>query len=155
MVNRSMCSIWHRIQGRLVKKKTDIVEAVCRMAQDRKRQGHLSMVAILERSGYLRRPDEITEAVLEQYLREHPGLVDSWLLHSMDSHGSAWYFKSTIGYPDGEETKQLLNDPDHVWIVGCQPTGQAKEFKDGFRACAVYVKKRAERLRVLSEGGSP
>ncbi len=113
-----MYGIWHRIQGRLVKKRADIVEAVCRMALERRRQGHLSMVAILERSGYLRCPGEITEAVLEEYLREHSDLVGSWLLHSMDSRGSTWYFKSASGYPDGEEAKQLLDDPDHIWIVG-------------------------------------
>ncbi len=144
-----MYSIWHRIQGRL-RNKSDVVAAVCRMAEERKRQGHLSMVAILEKSGYLRRPEEMTEAVLEGYLRGHPDLVDSWLLHSMDSRGSGWYFKSASGYPQGEEARRLLQDPDHVWIVGRQPGRSAREIKDGFRACAVYVKKRAERLRALS-----
>ena len=147
-----MFSLWHRIQGRLVKNRSDAVEAVCHIAEERKRQGHISLVAILEKSGYLRHRDEITEDVLERYLREHPDLVDSWLLHSMDSRGGSWYFKAASGYPSGEEVKPLLEDPDHVWVVGREPGGRTKEFTDGFRACAFFIKRKAERLRVLSEG---
>ena len=151
-----MFSLCHRIQGRLVRQTSDVVEAVCRMAQEHKQQGHLSMVAILEKSGYSKHSAEITEAALEQYLRQHPELVDTWLLHSMDNRASpAWYFKSASGDSNQQEARQLLEDPGQVWIVGRQPGGQAREFRDGYRACAVYVKKRAERLKVLSERGGP
>jgi len=114
-----------------------IVEAVCSMAKDHKQRGNISIVTLIEESDYRTVSNEITEQAIENFLRTHPDLVDSWLLYSMDQRGTpSWYIQEPL------ENSSIGNE----WIVGFMPgdVDSRKEkfkFKDGFQACAFFIKK--------------
>ncbi len=114
-----------------------VVEAVCSMTKVYKQRGNISIVALVEESGYRETSNEITEHDLECFLRTHPDLVDSWLLYSMDQRSTpSWYIQEPL------ENSSIGNE----WIVGFMPrdVGSRKEiykFKDGFQACAFFIKK--------------
>ncbi len=113
-----------------------VAEAVCSMAKDHKQKGY-SMAELIEESGYRTIFNEVTEQTIESFLRTQPDLIDSWLIYSMDQRSTpSWYIKSPVDFPE----KEIL------WIVGFLPrnVGNSKEvheFKDGFQACAFFIKK--------------
>ncbi len=115
-----------------------IVASICRMPKDFRETRTVSMSQLLEASGYTTRPDDITEARLANYLREHPELVDSWINESEDNRGSpAWYLQER---PDAHRRGT-------AWVVGRYPDDALKEFTDRFEACAYYIKRFIEEIR--------
>ncbi len=114
-----------------------VVEAVCSMAKVHKERGDISIVALLEESGYRAISNEIPEQAIESFLRTHPDLVDSWHHYSMDQRCSpSWYIQ------EPSENSSIGNE----WIVGFMPGNDDNrkeifKFNDGFQACAFFIKK--------------
>ena len=115
-----------------------ITEAVCKMAKDFGERDNVSMIALLEESGYLENADQITEARILEYLQHHPGLVTTWVLQSENKRtDSGWYIRA----PHDSDIHQ------DAWVVGFYPAGETREFRDGASACAFYVKQEIEKIR--------
>lgn len=112
--------------------KPRAVIAVARMAIDFQSRSDVSMKTLLEVSGYLAAPDEVSVEALEMEFKRHPDLVESWLRESEDNRSSpAWYVRS-LGAS---------------WEVGRYPGGPCDEFTELTVACATYVKRFVEQMR--------
>jgi hypothetical protein len=75
-----------------------IVERLCRLPADERRIRTIgtivltSMAAAVEESGYPNSPEVLTRESVARVLREHPELVDEWLLWSGDQRWAGWAF---------------------------------------------------------------
>ncbi len=114
-----------------------VVEAVCSMTKVYKQRGDISIVALMEESGYRSISNEITEQAIESFLRTHSDLVDFWLLYSMDQRCTpSWYIQEPL------ENSSIGDE----WVVGYMTVDvdsrkEIFKFKDGFQACAFFIKK--------------
>ena len=101
--------------------------------------GTLSMVELLERSGYVRVANKPSAEEISAAIATHPDCVDDWLLHSSNQRSSGWYFAK---YPLGYEVGLLL--------------GAEKKFvsfhSDATEACALYVKEELQTLENIVRG---
>jgi hypothetical protein len=112
------------------------IEAICRMPEDFTRRGDVSMVALLEESGYLSNRSALTEAVLRQYIEAHPEVVDSWTGFSEDQRASeSWY----VLRPEWADARGS-------WIVGFHPGGPRTSHSNGVEACAAFIKRYVDDL---------
>jgi len=105
----------------------DMVAALCCLADEfQNATTEISMGTLLSRTGFSM-GDPISEEAIEAYLRDHPELVNWWLLESRNTRGTpAWY----IHPPQfGSE-----------WIVSHAPDETKYSFPDKFKACAFYVR---------------
>lgn len=97
-----------------------------------------SPIALLNESGYLELYDKIKEEHIIEVLKMKPHLIKEWLRWSDNKRSSpSWYFTR------GEDGK---------CFVGHSP--ESKEFEeintsDEFYACAAFIKREAERIRML------
>jgi hypothetical protein len=114
------------------------------MPIDFRTRGNISMVRLIEESGYSSLADEISEAVLEQHLRRHPELVPVWIQYSEDQ-------RSTPAFGFGPNT---IGDSARDWRVFYWDHDPAKRsdrtFPDQFTACASFIKCNAEGLASFS-----
>ncbi len=104
----------------------ELVAELCTLAARFQDQAEVSMGVLLSRSGYML-GDEVSEEQLEEYLRSHPELVNSWLIESRNTtENPAWYI-----FPpkDGSE-----------WLVTFYPDNIKHSFNDKFKACAFYIR---------------
>jgi hypothetical protein len=109
----------------------ELLARVCRLPQEFRRRGDMSMSTLVRESGCFRSPDVVTQEHLEQYFRANPDAIDAWLMESADQRCvPAWY---------------LVEPSDRVphWTVGHltvdgQRTREAF-FRDGAEACASFV----------------
>jgi hypothetical protein len=122
-------------------KNQKIIEALCRIPRDFRERGDVSMVSLLKETGYVEMPDQITVEAIELHLKAHPELVEIWQSESQDKRSSpAWYLMSPTDYSNTRK----------AWVVGNYPSNEIHEFKDGFKACAFYIKKESEQLREIA-----
>jgi hypothetical protein len=106
------------------------------MPADFRSRRNVSMLDLFRASGYSR-SEPIPEEKLEQYLQAHPGLVEDWLLESVDTRSSpAWYFMAS---------KEHQNE----WVVGLCPGTEIHSFTDSYAACAFYVTRYVDGLLTL------
>jgi hypothetical protein len=105
----------------------DVITAIARMPREFRRRQDVSMLALLEESGYVGRSRDFTIAALRAHFATHADDLDGWVLNSYDNRSSpAWY----VAEP---------SSPDAKWVVGHQPGGQRQYFDSAAEACAVYV----------------
>ncbi len=122
-----------------------IAEAVCRMARDFYRLGNVSMIGLLESSGYLSCPGVVAEELLERAFAGQPELIDAWVVESQNKRTSeGWYIRGIEESPGGA-----------IWEVGYHPHGARRTFSNRARACAFYVKADVEHLRSIIEKRHP
>ena len=117
------------------------LENICTMPLMLKMNRNQNSYSLLKTSGYLIDPDAVTEDLIEQYLRARPHLVKAWLHHSQDQRSSpSWYLKA----PDS------CNPDEAGWSVGFVPRPYrripADMFKDGYVACARFIKRYAHHV---------
>ena len=101
-------------------------------------KGGKSEVSILEDSGYFSEHHKISADEIKEVLGTAPDLIAEWLKFSDDSRSSRrWMFSRstnglyTVGFwPDNKEYENLMTP-------------------DGFYACAVFIKRKAEFTRNL------
>lgn len=109
-----------------------MIEALCSLAARFQDQSELSMGELLARSGFAL-GDEISDEDLERYLRDHPELVNAWIIESKNTRENpAWYI-----FPpkDGAD-----------WVVSHYPDNSRHTFPDKFKACAFYVRVYVKQL---------
>jgi hypothetical protein len=121
------------------------VYAVCRMPIEFHRR-NISMVGLIDETGYVSLAGEITQAVLEEHLRQHPELVAVWVQYSEDQRCSPAYGlggRDTVGDPtkDWHVSYWDPHDPTKCWD---------RIFPDQFAACAIFIKCEAGSLADLS-----
>jgi hypothetical protein len=119
-----------------------LISRVCRLPQEVRRRGDVSMVGLLRECGYLRSPRPITEECLVQYFRANPDAIDAWLVESMDQRcRPAWYLQS--------------DTPGH-WTVGyLNQSGQTESevsYDDAAQACAAFVNRWLVQLEGIANG---
>jgi hypothetical protein len=98
-------------------------------------------VDLIREIGYAEHAAQITEGLLDEYIRAHPDLLDIWVQYSEDQRCSpAWVLS-------GRDT---VGDPTKDWHVSYWDHDPAKRsdqvFPDQFAACAFFVKRRADSL---------
>ena len=95
--------------------KSTVIEKLCQMPLACRERGDVSMADLLAESGYTDCPDDITEGDLEKHIREHPDLIQLWLVESEDQRCTpAWYLKAPAE-----------GSPARGWVVGFYPGGSA------------------------------
>jgi hypothetical protein len=118
------------------------IARVCAIAHDKSgRGGNKSLSEVVADSGYLDLRANLTDAILADYLEEHPEVVKQWALYSGNKRtNGGWYF---------------LCDPD-AWIVGrlgpdMRRTDES-QYPSAGDACACFI--LAELDSWVSLGGS-
>ncbi len=96
-------------------------------------RGIISMVGLIEETGYSALADDITELVLEDHLRRHPELVPAWLQYSEDQRCTPAF---------GMSATDTFGDPPRDWHVFYRDDDPARRwdrtFPDQFTACAFF-----------------
>lgn len=109
----------------------DVVKNICLMARDFNHRGDMSMVQLLEESGYIQHRNEIDEDKIAESLKDDKSIVDDWIRYSEDQRCTpSWYYDGQrIGYlnENGKPEKQ-------------------SQFDDPLEGCALYIKKEMEEL---------
>jgi hypothetical protein len=119
----------------------DVVVKVCFIPADFHRRGDVSVVYLLEESGYDTVRDAITVPILQQHLQGQPSLIDDWAGYSEDKRcSSGWYFddgRYSTGYFSSE-------------------AGRSREqvFTERTQACAEFIKHELESIRENPSFGS-
>ena len=97
-------------------------------------QRDVSMLELMNSSGYRTIKNEISEELIQKYLENNSDLVESWLLESENTRGTpAWY----------------ISREGSKWFVGLYPGGEELQFSNKYKACACYVKNYMEALSEL------
>ncbi len=112
------------------------IEAICRMPEDFRRRGDVSMIKLLEESGYLNAAAQMTEDTLRRYVAAHPDTIDSWAGFSEDERASEGWYLLRPQYPEARGS----------WVVGFHPSGPRKSYSSGAEACAAYIKRYVDDL---------
>lgn len=120
------------------------VEAVGRIASDFYRLHHQSMLDLLKASGYLQEHDAISEQELQDFFQANPDLIQPWFILSENQMTESGYYLLPPGIPPNRGID---------WVGSYHPNGKKQHFSDGPKACAKFVKVKAEDLRYLIEGG--
>lgn len=118
----------------------DVVEKVCSIPTDFHRQGDVSVVYLLEESGYDAVRDGISVPIIQQHLQAHPHLIDDWAGYSCDQRCDGWYFDDslfTIGRVSSEGGRS-----------------QVQVFGERAGACAEFIKHELESIRENTSFGS-
>jgi len=116
------------------------IDALCRMAQNYKSRGDVSMSELAREVGSLTDGASIPQDEVEAYLRRHPELVVSWLIYSQDKRCSPTSYLAEPGAG--------LDGPEG-WRVGYyraknRPTERV--FTDEFAACAFFIARELDQL---------
>ncbi len=102
----------------------DVVADICELPL-RLRIRNISVIALVEESGYRDDPNALTVDAISSYLAEHPELVDSWFGYSEDKRtSSGWY------------VKQLAAD---AFEIGYYPKGEPLSISGRIPACAEFI----------------
>jgi hypothetical protein len=88
----------------------DVVAKVCDLPVQFRARGNVSVVQLLEESGYRAAPETLSVAAVSAHLHKHPDLIEAWFMYSEDKRtSSGWYISQRsngvfeIGqYPEGE-----------------------------------------------------
>ena len=112
----------------------DVVVKVCSIPADFHRRGDVSVVYLLEESGYDTVRDAITVPILRQHLQAQPSLIDDWAGYSEGKRcSSGWYF----------------DDDRHSTGHFSSKAGRSHQqvFPDRTEACAEFIKHELESIR--------
>jgi hypothetical protein len=105
----------------------EVVTSICAIPDDFHRRGDVSVVRLLEESGYATFRDAVVIAEIRQHLEAHPDLISSWAGYSEDKRcSSGWYFDDSR-YSTGHFSSDA---------------GRSRELVFGERsqACAEFIK---------------
>ena len=110
-------------------KNNDIVAKICSLPEQLERVNDKSLVQLLKDTGVKKSKEAISVEGLKNYLRNNAGLVENWLLYSMNKRiDEGWYFE--------KENKV-------TYIVGYlfKNTSRKEELKysDAIQACAIFI----------------
>lgn len=98
-------------------------------------RGNVSMVKVLQESGYLDAYRQLTTELVASHLRRHPELIEGWIRMSEDKRGgSGWY---------------LLETSESSLELGHYPDGPRQVFADRITGCAEFILREAESIGSL------
>jgi hypothetical protein len=119
----------------------DVVAKVCSIPSDFHTRGDVSVVFLLEESGYDTVRDAVTVPIIEQHLQAHPHLIDVWSCYSCDQRSSSGWF-----FDDGRCTTGHYSSS----------AGRSREqvFAERSQACAEFIKLELESWRDHPSFGS-
>lgn len=104
-----------------------------------RRLGNISINSFLKNIGYFKNYDQVQEENLTNALTDNPKYIDKWLGWSEDKRvSSGWYF----------EQKE-----NGVYVVGYYPKNEMFpeiEFYDITNACAAFIKREIENVRIVN-----
>lgn len=112
-----------------------LVDAIIEIPREVKRRSS-SYYALLRATGYFEKHQEVTIDEIANLLRQRPDLIDDWKRQSDDQRSTETWFLQADHQP---------------YVVGYYPDpGNVNklEFNDQALACATYVKKQIELMRV-------
>lgn len=113
-----------------------VVEKLCRFARDVASSG-ASAVEHMRSTHYGEFRGTISPTELEQYLLEHPDLVQDWVGFSADNRSaSGWYLRD----PGSAHSSKA------EWKGGFYPSGDVHLFYTGTEACAAFILEYAEQV---------
>ena len=119
------------------KTKTDCLSAICELPRTYKSRHTASILRLYLESRYKDFHTTITQAEIENVIRDDPGLITEWLSFSSDKRTSpAWFFGV---------------QPDRSWHVGFYGDdnyGPLIVSNDPTVACALMVRLEMEALRM-------
>jgi hypothetical protein len=118
----------------------DVVQKVCAIPADFNRRGDVSVLYLLEESGYDTVRDAVTVAIIQQHLQAHPNLIDLWAGYSDDKRcSSGWFFDGR--YTTGHYSSSAGRSQEQVFTARSQ-------------ACAEFIKHELESIRENPSFGS-
>ena len=119
----------------------DVVAKVCSIPSDFHRRGDVSVVYLLEESGYDTVRDAVTVPIIQEHLQAHPDLIDVWAGYSADKRcSSGWFFDDTRS-TTGHYSSSAGRSQEQVFIERSQ-------------ACAEFIKLELDSWREDSSFGS-
>jgi len=103
----------------------DVVARICGLPAQFKAHGTVSVLQLVDESGYRANPGSLTADAVSVYLREHPELIEAWLAYSEDKRtSSGWY------------VIQLSGD---IFEIGDHPNGERLSVTGRAPACAEFI----------------
>ena len=105
----------------------DVVTSVCSIPADFHRRGDVSVVRLLEKSGYDAMRDAITVSLVQQHLQAHPHLIDDWAGYSEDKRCSSGWFFDDRRYTTGHYSSSAGRSREQI-------------FSERSQACAEFIK---------------
>ena len=105
----------------------DVVTKVCAVPSDLHQRGDVSVVRLLQESGYEAVRGAVSAPAIQQHLETHPHLIDEWAVYSNDKRrSSGWYFDDSR-YSTGHFSSAAGRTREQV-------------FSERSRACAEFIK---------------
>ena len=112
----------------------NIVTKICRMPIDFRNRGDVSMIQLLEESGYIESRKEIVKKNILEYVKMDINIVDAWISYSDDQRSTpSWYFT-------GEKVAHLTREGK---------SENEMHFDDPAEGCAAYIEKMLNQLYSL------
>jgi hypothetical protein len=113
----------------------EIARRVCDIPSEFHRRGDVSVVALVEQSGYDDSNAPSLRQAIEQQLCARPAVIEDWLCYSADKRTSrGWYFQD-----------------DPVLVVAYFESGvgtsRERRFTDRAQACAEFIMRELESIR--------
>lgn len=103
----------------------DLVARICDLPLRFKARRTVSVVQLVDESGYRAAPTELTVDAVSAHLREHPQLIEAWLRYSEDKRrSSGWY---------------VTRRSSDTFEVGYYPGGERFSVVSPTSACAEFI----------------
>lgn len=101
-------------------------------------ENNQSIHSLLKDTGYFEAYDSINEDKVKEALEQQPKYIDQWLSWSEDKRGgSGWYFIKSGGQ------KYVIGFLNSDTIIS-----EKVEYSDKNSACAAFIKREAESIRI-------
>ena len=101
-----------------------VIAKICELPVQFKSRGNVSLIRLVDESGYRSEPNALTVEAVSAHLLEHPDLIEVWLGYSRDKRSSGWY---------------IVQLPAGPFEVGSYPAGERISIADGASACAEFI----------------
>jgi hypothetical protein len=103
----------------------DVVGGICELPVQFKVRGTVSIIQLVDESGYRTAPESLTVEEVSRYLHEHPDLIVAWLSYSEDKRtSSGWY---------------ITRRSDDTFEIGYHPKGERIVVAGDAPACAEFI----------------
>jgi hypothetical protein len=103
----------------------DLIARICALPVQFKARGDVSVLQLVEESGYRNAPSELVAELVVRHLSEHPELIEAWFGYSEDKRtSSGWY---------------LVQRSGDTFEIGYFPKGEQMLIKGRAQACAEFI----------------